>query len=247
MGATRTPSSQSQADAILAVVESYRLKASPAHPESRQTFLTLIQRAVEQGKPIPFALPAFQFKSPNAADKVLGVLPDKAEEVSLLHLQGLCNNVRNVYDRGAELTIVSDGIVYNGALSTEREDADALTVIADLLGVTDATVWAYGERLREIAAQLSCSALRFARLSTMLKGNGELPGFDDAASYERAAPVVRETLLKVYAEPGYNVSADILLTQRRTAHPTAPARPTRRRPRAAGRRSGATYPRSRSR
>lgn len=232
MGATRTPSSQSQADAILAVVESYRLKASPAHPESRQTFLTLIQRAVEQGKPIPFALPAFQFKSPNAADKVLGVLPDKAEEVSLLHLQGL---------------IVSDGIVYNGALSTEREDADALTVIADLLGVTDATVWAYGERLREIAAQLSCSALRFARLSTMLKGNGELPGFDDAASYERAAPVVRETLLKVYAEPGYNVSADILLTQRRTAHPTAPARPTRRRPRAAGRRSGATYPRSRSR
>ncbi|EJD47423.1 putative pyoverdine/dityrosine biosynthesis protein [Auricularia subglabra TFB-10046 SS5] len=186
------------ADAILAVVESYRLKASPFDPaiipQSRETFLPLIERAVEQQQSVPFTLPAFPFKSPNTADKVLGVLPDKAEEVSLLHLQGFCNNVRDVYPHGAELTIVSDGIVYS-----------------DLLGVSDATVWAYGERLREMASELSCTSLRFARLSTMLKGKlpAEVLEYHDTESYEKAAPVVREALVASYTEPGYDVSANI--------------------------------------
>jgi pyoverdine/dityrosine biosynthesis protein Dit1 len=106
------------ADAILSVVESYRLKASPFDssivPQCRETILPLIQKAVEAKEPVSFILPAFPFKSPNTVDKVLGVLPDKCEEVALLHLQGFCNNIRDVYAPGAELTIVSDGIVYNG-------------------------------------------------------------------------------------------------------------------------------------
>lgn len=70
--------------------------------------------AIKHDRPIPLVLPAFPFKSPNSMDKVLGVLPDKAEEVSLYVLQGLCDKIGRVYKHGARLVIVSDGIVYNG-------------------------------------------------------------------------------------------------------------------------------------
>lgn len=60
------------------------------------------------------ALPAFPFKSPNGDVKVLGVLPDKAEDVALAHLNGLCAAIGDIYPPGAILTIVSDGLVYNG-------------------------------------------------------------------------------------------------------------------------------------
>lgn len=106
------------ADDVLSVIESYRLKASPFDPkiipQARNTFLPLIQKAVEKQTPISLTLPAFPFKSPNTEDKVLGTLPDKAEEVALKHLQGFCDNIKDAYAPGAELTIVSDGIVYSG-------------------------------------------------------------------------------------------------------------------------------------
>lgn len=106
------------AEDVLSVIESYRLKASPFDPkvipQARETFLPIIQRAVEKQAPLSLTLPAFPFKSPNAEEKVLGVLPDKAEEVSLKHLQAFCDNIKDTYVHGAELTIVSDGIVYSG-------------------------------------------------------------------------------------------------------------------------------------
>lgn len=59
-------------------------------------------------------LPAFPFKSPNTQSKVLGRLPDKGEEFAMAHLNGLCLAVKDIYPPGAKLTIVSDGLVYNG-------------------------------------------------------------------------------------------------------------------------------------
>ena len=63
---------------------------------------------------IRMVLPAFPFKSPNSEVKVLGTLPDKAEDVALVHLNGLCAAVEDNYSPGAILTIVSDGLVYSG-------------------------------------------------------------------------------------------------------------------------------------
>ena len=71
-------------------------------------------KCVEDQVKIRLVLPAFPFKSPNNVDKVLGNLPDKAEEVSLALLQGLCDAIQDVYPPGASLVLVSDGIVYNG-------------------------------------------------------------------------------------------------------------------------------------
>src|SRR5690348_15901901 len=85
-------------NAVLSIIELYHLKASPFNSsivsQCWETFFPLIQKAIEVNELVSFILPAFPFKSPNKVDKVLSVLPDKCEEVALLHLQGFCNNIR---------------------------------------------------------------------------------------------------------------------------------------------------------
>lgn len=78
--------------------------------------LAIIYKTVKAQQPVRMALPAFPFKSPNAQSKVLGILPDKAEDVALAHLNGMCAAIKEIYDPGAMLIIVSDGLVYNGNL-----------------------------------------------------------------------------------------------------------------------------------
>ncbi|KAK7534180.1 putative pyoverdine/dityrosine biosynthesis protein [Phyllosticta citribraziliensis] len=188
------------ADSVLSVIESYRLRASPFEPktvqDARDTFLPYLTSTVQAEQPIVLVLPAFPFKSPNSKDKVLGALPDKAEEVSLLHLQSLCNNIKDVYAPGAELWIVSDGIVYN-----------------DLLGVPDETVYTFGETLRTMAKDLGCSSIKFARLSQMPSLEKNLPiemlEYSDSRSYERIAPLVRQSLVSAFGSADHDVDKDI--------------------------------------
>lgn len=87
--------------------------------EGALKFLSLIYRAVKNREPVRMVLPAFPFKSPNSSIKVLGALPDKAEEVALAHLNGLCAAIEDIYTPGAVLTVVSDGLVYNGGSSLQ--------------------------------------------------------------------------------------------------------------------------------
>jgi pyoverdine/dityrosine biosynthesis protein Dit1 len=60
-------------------------------------------------------LPAFPFKSANKVEKVLGTLPDKAEELALARLNSMCATIGHFYEPGAQLTVISDGLVYNGS------------------------------------------------------------------------------------------------------------------------------------
>jgi len=53
-------------------------------------------------------------RSANKVYKVLGVLPDKAEELALKRLNDMCLRIGTVYAPGARCTIISDGLVYNG-------------------------------------------------------------------------------------------------------------------------------------
>jgi hypothetical protein len=103
---------------IFELIDSYRQPLPGDMPdlrsEGRALFTQVIYRRVLKGEKIPMVLPAFPFKSPNSQAKVLGVLPDKAEEVALQCLDGLCKNIERIYAPGAELYIVSDGIVYSG-------------------------------------------------------------------------------------------------------------------------------------
>ena len=89
------------------------------------------------GQPIHLILPAFPAKSPNQESKVLGVLPDMAEEVALRSLQGVCDDIRAVYTPGARVTICSDGRVFS-----------------DLVLVGDDAITTYGEAIEGMIAQL---------------------------------------------------------------------------------------------
>lgn len=102
---------------ILELLERYRLhnpriQSKPLYLVEK--FLSQIERFVARGEPVSMVLPAFPFKSANKSTKVLGTLPDKGEEVALIHLNSLCEEISKVYKHGAWLYIVSDGLVYNG-------------------------------------------------------------------------------------------------------------------------------------
>lgn len=105
------------ASKIVQVINRYSLKrpadTADKADEGALRYLALIYSHVKAGSVIKTCLPGFPFKSPNP-HKVLGKLPDRAEELSLAHLEGLCLSIKDIYPPGAELTIISDGLVYNG-------------------------------------------------------------------------------------------------------------------------------------
>lgn len=106
------------AEKILAVIKTILLTKLPgAHDkwdEGAPSFIATIRQFVEKGEVVRMCLPAFPWKSANKVEKVLGTLPDKAEEVALGRLNGICGTIGQFYLPGAEILIISDGLVYNG-------------------------------------------------------------------------------------------------------------------------------------
>ncbi len=101
----------------MSVIERYghNSKSGPgAAWVGKAKFLPMVVDDVAAGRSVRMVLPAFPFKSPNRVDKTLGSLPDLGEEIALAHLNGLCEMIRDVYDKGAYVYIASDGLVYNG-------------------------------------------------------------------------------------------------------------------------------------
>lgn len=120
------------ASKILDIIDRYRLRrssdATTKADEGALKFLALIYSHVKAGVEVPMCLPAFPFKSPNSVSKVLGKLPDRAEELALSHLNGICAAIKDIYPPGAMLTIISDGLVYNGmSIFTMRKTISLLT------------------------------------------------------------------------------------------------------------------------
>lgn len=92
-----------------------KFEYAPDHIQGKgEGFLSVIGRFVAQGARVQACLPAFPFKSANKVYKVLGSLPDKAEELALHRLNTLCSSIQEFYAPGAEIVIISDGITYNG-------------------------------------------------------------------------------------------------------------------------------------
>ncbi|KAJ6436823.1 ATP-binding cassette, subfamily G (WHITE), member 2, PDR [Purpureocillium lavendulum] len=113
----------------------------------RPKFLSVIDRFVAAGTRVEMCLPAFPFKSANKVYKVLGSLPDKAEEIALERLNTMCMRIGEIYAPGARCTIISDGVVYN-----------------DLLSISDRETWAYGQALRAMAEQKGFQHIVFSRI-----------------------------------------------------------------------------------
>ncbi|MFI9011039.1 L-tyrosine/L-tryptophan isonitrile synthase family protein [Actinosynnema sp. NPDC053489] len=112
---------------------------------------------VRAGRAIPMLLPAFPAKSPNP-DKVLGHLPDLAEELSIAFLEELCARVAEVHPPGAHLIICSDGRVFN-----------------DVVGIPDAHVSAYQREMADVLRRLGTAHISLYSLDDVY------PGTDPAA------------------------------------------------------------------
>lgn len=159
--------------------------------------LSIIYKDVKAHQPVRMVLPAFPFKSPNTQSKVLGTIPDKAEEMALAHLNGLCAAIQDVYEPGARLVVVSDGMVYNGNVTIQSLVCIVMLTRSDLLGVPDHVVWNYGQRLRTITKVRKYRNIEFARLKDLLgfeSGEGEL----DDMSYAAIASTLRSKLMSKY-------------------------------------------------
>lgn len=70
-----------------------------------------VSRYVESGEQMELVFPAFPYKSASL-NKVLGVLPDLAEEMLLKRLNSLARDIGEHHPAGAVVRLVSDGIVY---------------------------------------------------------------------------------------------------------------------------------------
>ncbi|KPM39944.1 hypothetical protein AK830_g6625 [Neonectria ditissima] len=189
---------------ILQIIDRYRMVSSLSldsrADESALKFLALTYTHVRAERPVPLCLPAFPFKSPNSISKVLGNLPDKAEEFALARLNGLCQAIGDAYPPGAKLTIISDGLVYN-----------------DLLGVPDKDVWAYGETLRELALAKGFKHISFSRLRDLV--NIELPTELNEMTYVANASNFRRALLNSFSRQDWSweearQSEDVCMTYR---------------------------------
>ncbi|KAM0351065.1 hypothetical protein ACHAPU_002846 [Fusarium lateritium] len=173
---------------ILDIILEYSLNkfnnTAELHNAGRPKFLAVISRFVRARQRVDMCLPAFPFKSANKVEKVLGTLPDKAEELALARLNSMCTTIGQFYEPGAELTIISDGLVYN-----------------DLLGISDQETWRYGLALRAMAERKAFSHLGFSRLQDLVAVKN-LPEELVELTYVANATNFRRTLFNVYGRDG---------------------------------------------
>ncbi|KAH8657508.1 Pyoverdine/dityrosine biosynthesis protein-domain-containing protein [Tricladium varicosporioides] len=187
----------SLANQVIDLISEYGLnKSKPTL--ARESFLSYITKQINTGATLRLVLPAFPFKSPSNK-KVLGTLPDLGEELALVRLQGLCENVRQMYKGGAEVVIVSAGLVYN-----------------DLLGVSDEDVWVYRKALMQLAKDKKLTNIHFSNLSNFFPRESseaehlvaKISGEHESA-YLDSVSSLRKWFLGRYTPPGFDVESVI--------------------------------------
>ncbi|CAG8983749.1 hypothetical protein HYALB_00009845 [Hymenoscyphus albidus] len=183
-----SPEDNELASKIINILRSY----SPPTENTldRSVMVRLVQSRVARKEKIHLILPAFPFKSPNKVDKVLGCLPDMGEEIALATLNGLCQQIDEVYPvGGTTVMVVSDGIVYN-----------------DLLGVSETEVWNYSTALRKLAAE-KFPHITFSRLSHLI--GDDCPEPKSLEVYLENADWYRSTMVGRHLNKDFDVSHEL--------------------------------------
>ncbi|MDB5101360.1 MAG: pyoverdine biosynthesis protein PvcA [Cyanobacteria bacterium RYN_339] len=120
-----------------------------------------ITASVVANQPITLVLPAFPGKSPNQA-KVLGTLPDMAEENAVKFLQQLAERIGRIYEPGAQIVLASDGRIFSDVVGLKDEDVtayrDSLNQMIAELGLKNLSTF----NLEEIYEDLSFDEMRAA-------------------------------------------------------------------------------------
>ncbi|KAE8370671.1 Pyoverdine/dityrosine biosynthesis protein-domain-containing protein [Aspergillus caelatus] len=117
----------------------YRVQNDQWAAEGRKYFAAKVRFFVNHNSTLQLCLPAFPCKSSNQ-EKVVGVLPDRGEEIALRRLHTFAHKIEQLYPPGARILIISDGHVFS-----------------DCIGVDDETVDEYGEHLKVLNRAISLS------------------------------------------------------------------------------------------
>ncbi len=169
---------------ILQLLTQYRRSSETTSVASSHTqtvcepFVSQIQQFVAANQPVQFVLPGYPCKSPNP-HKVLGILPDLAERLSLRFLKQFCEKLTRIYAPGATLLICSDGHVFG-----------------DLIGVSDHVIDGYAAALRSMVEeeQLACfEVFHLGQVYDSLDGNQKRQRL--IAEWVRPLPDIRDELL----------------------------------------------------
>ncbi|KAI1266947.1 transferase family protein [Xylariaceae sp. FL1019] len=179
---------------ILQIVFEYALNkidhSEAGFERGAQNFMPVVSRFVADNQTVEACLPAFPFKSANKVYKVLGKLPDKAEELALERLQTMCKRIQAIYSPGARITIISDGITYN-----------------DLLSISDQDTWAYGEAIRAMAAEKEFDRISFSRMKDLL--DLSIPEEMREIVYVANCTNFRRLLLNRHGDPDLDIDNEI--------------------------------------
>jgi pyoverdine/dityrosine biosynthesis protein Dit1 len=98
------------------MISRYLYRTSPEdqfEATGRDILKGVVSRYVDANQKIELVFPGFPFKSPGK-NRVLGALPDFAEELLLSRLEMLALSIQDYHPAGAVIRIVSDGVVYGG-------------------------------------------------------------------------------------------------------------------------------------
>lgn len=172
----------------------------------RPRFTEVLNAFIRTQARIDMALPAFPFKSANKVYKALGFLPDKAEEIALTRLHSMCRRIEEIYEPGAKVFIISDGLVYNGLFHIMYLGHE-LTRTVDLLSISDRHTWLYGEALREMAIEKGFTNVDFSRLRDFVPSDSDfrLPESMDEISYVANATNFRRFILNKFGKDDLDI------------------------------------------
>ncbi|KAF4961576.1 hypothetical protein FGADI_200 [Fusarium gaditjirri] len=188
------PSVHAVSSKILDIIFEYALNKFSDSKErleaGKPKFLSIVGKFVATGTRVEMCLPAFPFKSANKAYKVFGVLPDKAEEIALDRLNTMCIRIGEIYQPGAQCTIISDGVVYN-----------------DLLSIPDRDTWAYGQALRQLASDKGFHQISFSRIRDLV--DLPLPAEMHEIAYVANATNFRRALLNRFGKDDIDIDKEI--------------------------------------
>lgn len=181
---------------ILAIMMRYRRvphagsQCANSHCETCSAIhLPKILKAVSKQQPIQFVLPAFPGKSPNP-EKVLGYLPDFAEQFALQFLGLLCEEVKKLYSPGIKIIICSDGRVFSDVVGMHEMNVslyqNALNQLLDELNLTDVSTFNMDQHYSRLDYQKMREALmqRYAQPLSALKEKIKNGSSEDAENEE---------------------------------------------------------------
>ncbi|XP_065054290.1 uncharacterized protein LOC135683069 [Rhopilema esculentum] len=81
-----------------------------------------IDSIISKQLPLHFFLPGFPVKSPNANEKVLGVLPDFSELLAIRRLQTTARKLQAIYQAGVKITILSDYHTFDQYIAVDEQE-----------------------------------------------------------------------------------------------------------------------------